>query len=246
MSALAAPSGRLRWSLSAGLVLGAHAAVGILLVSRAVVMTPDPPPPAAVMIDMAPEPAPEPAPAPPPPPAAVETPPDPVPPPPEIVHTEAAVTLPKPPPPKPVHHKAPPPVTAPVANMTAPPSPQTSDAPPAPAQSAPAPGPVAPPAPAAANPTPSYLGQLMGHLARYKHYPVEARQAHVQGTVMLRFTMDREGHVLSFRIERTSGHAALDDEVSQMIERAQPLPAMPDDMPGAQLQLVIPVQFNLH
>ncbi len=120
-----------------------------------------------------------------------------------------------------------------------PPAPVTTTAPSVPQA-------TAAPTPSQAAPPPSYLGRLMGHLARYKHYPAEARQEHVQGIVILRFTMDRAGHVLSYRIEKSSGHPALDDEVGAMIERAHPLPSLPDDMPGEQLQLVIPVQFALH
>jgi protein TonB len=62
---------------------------------------------------------------------------------------------------------------------------------------------------------------------------------------MLRFVMDPEGRVLSYRIERSSGHRLLDEEVREMIERASPLPAMPDGMQQARLELVVPVSFFL-
>lgn len=104
--------------------------------------------------------------------------------------------------------------------------------------------PPPPPAPAAAAPPATYLSTLYAHLAANKRYPRSAQQAHVEGTALLRFSMNRQGKVLAFRLERGSGHAVLDSEVLEMIERAQPLPAPPADMPDP-LELVIPVQFSV-
>ena len=44
----------------------------------------------------------------------------------------------------------------------------------------------------------------------------------------LDFTLDRNGHVLSWRIVNSSGYPDLDAEVGTMIARAQPLPAFPE------------------
>ncbi len=57
--------------------------------------------------------------------------------------------------------------------------------------------------------------------------------------------MSRDGTVLEYRIEQSSGHTLLDQEVEAMIERAQPLPAMPDFMTQARLELVVPVDFAI-
>jgi protein TonB len=128
------------------------------------------------------------------------------------------------------------------------PKPAPINDPPNPASVAvtPAPPPAAPaPETPQAAPPPTYLAALYAHLARYKHYPRAAQLAHVEGTALLRFTMDRQGKVLAYRIDRGSGHADLDAEVSAMIERAQPLPAPPADMPDT-MELVIPIQFSVH
>jgi len=85
----------------------------------------------------------------------------------------------------------------------------------------------------------------MGRLERYKRYPSGARDAHQEGIVYLRFTMDRTGRVLSAQIAKSSGVAALDEEVSELIQRAQPLPAPPPEVPGAQITLTLPVQFAI-
>ena len=63
---------------------------------------------------------------------------------------------------------------------------------------------------------------------------------------MLYFVLDREGKVLDYQLRQSSGHRLLDREVVSMIQRAQPLPEMPEGMRLAQLELILPVQFRLH
>lgn len=123
-----------------------------------------------------------------------------------------------------------------------------ASAPPAPANpNPPNPGMTSVPAERSApsGPPPDYLQRLAMWLERHKEYPRRAQLRRQEGTVMLRFTIDRDGNVLSHRIVRSSGHSALDDEVEAMIQRAQPLPAIPASLAGAQLEVVVPVQFVL-
>ena len=62
---------------------------------------------------------------------------------------------------------------------------------------------------------------------------------------MLYFKVDRQGNVIAHRIKQRSDYPALDNEVLQMIQRAQPLPEMPPSMKRDTLELVVPVQFFL-
>lgn len=96
-----------------------------------------------------------------------------------------------------------------------------------------------------AGPPPDYLMLLRAWLERHKEYPRLARARGQQGRAVLRLTIDRQGHVTSQRIERSTGHAALDREVEAMIRRADPLPAPPPDMLRNQLELIVPVEFFL-
>lgn len=93
--------------------------------------------------------------------------------------------------------------------------------------------------------TVDFMAQLQAWLERHKEYPRRARLRRQEGTALLYFVMDREGRVLDYRLERSSGHRLLDREVMDMLERAQPLPKMPDQMSQARLELVVPVQFFL-
>lgn len=92
---------------------------------------------------------------------------------------------------------------------------------------------------------PGYLAILSAWLEQHKEYPRRAQLRRQEGTATLRFVIDRKGRVLSFEIVKSSGYPALDREVKAMIQRASPVPAMPDNMQQAELELVVPVAFKL-
>lgn len=83
---------------------------------------------------------------------------------------------------------------------------------------------------------------LFSHLQRYKRYPGESRSRREEGTASVRFRIDDRGRVLSVAIARSSGHAALDHAVLDMVRRASPVPPPP---PGVNLTLVVPVRFDI-
>ena len=112
------------------------------------------------------------------------------------------------------------------------------------------PSPAPPPPPAAVPSQPDkreldFQGKLMAHLNSLKRYPFDARRAGTTGVVMVRFRIDRHGHVLNYRIEQGSGHAVLDEETSRLMQRIDPCPAPPDSMPGAEFEFLVPVQYKL-
>jgi protein TonB len=90
-----------------------------------------------------------------------------------------------------------------------------------------------------------YLQALQVWLERHKVYPQNAIRRRQEGVVMLRFVMDREGRVIRHEISDSSGYRLLDLAVESLIERAQPLPALPPQMAGAELTLVVPINFTL-
>jgi protein TonB len=92
---------------------------------------------------------------------------------------------------------------------------------------------------------PSWTTLLFKQLQRFKSYPSGARARNEQGVVMLTFTVDRDGHVLSRQVVTGSGHPDLDAEVLTMIDRAQPLPAFPASMTQAQQDFTVPFRFSL-
>jgi protein TonB len=95
------------------------------------------------------------------------------------------------------------------------------------------------------NSLPNWKSMLAAHLQRHKRYPVEAQSRGDQGTALLRFTVDRNGNVMSSGLARSSGVPVLDSETLALIRRASPLPAAPSDVTGSQFSFSVPIVFNM-
>jgi len=211
-----------RWSGSLVVALGLHAVIALLLVHWHTSAPPALPAQSVTMIDLAPLPTP-PQPVAQLQPQLVEQPP--------LVKTEVKpVTKPRPVERQVVTHPVPVPVPAPAPAEAAPPQ-----------QAAPLPPVAAQPASALL----SYRDLLAAYLARYKRYPHASQVRGEEGTVVVRFTLDRRGGVSGARIERASGHALLDGEVLALLRRATPLPSIPSTMTESQLEISVPVNFSL-
>jgi protein TonB len=94
--------------------------------------------------------------------------------------------------------------------------------------------------PQASNAVPTWEAALLGQLQQARRMPPSAR---MRGVVLLRFTMDRDGKVLASKIEKGSGDENLDQEALAALQRAQPLPEPPAEVPGNPLDLIVPVDF---
>lgn len=216
-----------RWSGALTLVLLAHAAPALIaawwvgsIISNA---APEP----AIMIDMAP-------------PAAPPVPPSEQPPGPKQVKAEV---------PKPKVQedpvKTPPSVNPAVAIPVSPPQPPRVEARQAALDTTAPPARPLPPAPAPSTGKVTWQGLVLGRLEKFKRYPWSAQSRRQQGVPYIRFVMDRNGKVLSSRLERSSGYSVLDDEAAGLPRRAQPLPKPPADVTGDTIELVVPVEFFL-
>ncbi|WP_278393827.1 energy transducer TonB family protein [Sphingobium yanoikuyae] len=101
----------------------------------------------------------------------------------------------------------------------------------------------APPAQKASDAKPTWEGLVLGALNKVKRYPREAAFRRQQGVPYIRFVMNRDGKVLSVRLERSSGVRSLDDEALSLPKRASPLPRPPEEVKGDSIELVVPVEF---
>jgi protein TonB len=233
----------LRWGLYFTLALGLHGAATAALLARwndSSDLTPNAP---AIMIDLAPLAVaptavpnemppdlvesklvqPEPEPEPEKPIEKIELPPDPAPAP-ELTAT---------PPPKPVEKKVEKKKPKRLASVARTPSAADTKADQA---AAPAPGANARNPHAQAN----WNSQLYAQIARHKQYSGSER-----GTVRVAFSVDRSGGVHNVRVVASSGSSVLDREAMAMLQRSQPLPPPPPEVPGAQIPKVLPVQYNI-
>jgi protein TonB len=241
-------AGMARWSGSLVIVLLLHVAAGLYLASRHVMFDSAGPQQPTVMIDLAPLPVPAPP---------ASAPPEPV-----VQPQTKPQVEPEPPPPPPVELPKPEPTPAPRPAVALPvkpppkPKPRPVEHPPAEAQPLPlpaAPPIAAPPAPPAAAPPAanasavraSWQTLVAAQLERNKRYPRLAQEQRQEGVVTLRFAIDRQGRVLSVQIDKASGFSLLDEEVLALVQRAQPLPTPPPEIPGARIELVVPVRFSI-
>jgi protein TonB len=91
----------------------------------------------------------------------------------------------------------------------------------------------------------SWKRKIALHLQRNKRYPQAAQAKREHGIVRVSFMIDRLGHVVSSTLIQSSGSAALDRETLELLQRAQPLPLPPSDVPGSQFAFNVPVRFDL-
>lgn len=90
----------------------------------------------------------------------------------------------------------------------------------------------------------SWKLRISTHLQRYKRYPPAAAARGEKGVAELSFTVDRSGLVKVAKLQRGSGHALLDEATIELIQRAQPLPRPPGDVPGNEFSFTVPVKFG--
>jgi protein TonB len=93
------------------------------------------------------------------------------------------------------------------------------------------------------NAIPTWRNEVIARLERNKRYPADAHND--RGIVQVAFSIDRQGHVTSSRVLKGSGSAALDRSALEMVRRAQPFPPPPAALPGSEISLSVPVQFNM-
>ncbi|MEZ9240162.1 energy transducer TonB [Vibrio splendidus] len=85
---------------------------------------------------------------------------------------------------------------------------------------------------------------LHAHLEKQKKYPRKAKRMKQRGTPVIRFTMDRKGHVLDVVLVKSSGTSSLDKEAIDLVYRAQPLTKPPSTIAGNKLSLTLPINFT--
>lgn len=91
----------------------------------------------------------------------------------------------------------------------------------------------------------NYLSRLSRHLARYYEYPRRARRLGQEGTPVIVFEFRRDGSLVAHSLRASSGHQLLDESALAMLEQAEPLPAVPDEISGKKFRYALPVRFRL-
>jgi protein TonB len=75
-------------------------------------------------------------------------------------------------------------------------------------------------------------------------YPATARQQGIEGTVVLRVTVDARGRLGSASVAKSSGHSALDDTAATHVRSLRFSPALKDGEP-ITMTIRFTVKFRL-
>jgi len=90
-----------------------------------------------------------------------------------------------------------------------------------------------------------YFSDLHAQVVAARDYPRRARLDGVEGTVVLRVRIDRDGRIQSSEVAETSGSRVLDRHALRITKRAAPFGPVPADFEAADLAFELPVEFAL-
>jgi protein TonB len=85
--------------------------------------------------------------------------------------------------------------------------------------------------------------ELSAHLDKHKRYPAARSQKSAE--IVVSFTLDRMGHVLSTSIIKGSGDTAFDEAALAMVRRSDPVPQPPPLVADEGLNFTLPVIFRV-
>lgn len=84
--------------------------------------------------------------------------------------------------------------------------------------------------------------ELLRHIARFQRNPITVR-GRAERSVQVLFRMRRDGLLVDAWVSSSSGDAILDGEAIAALHRAEPLPAIPGELPS-ELRILLPVAFS--
>lgn len=73
-----------------------------------------------------------------------------------------------------------------------------------------------------------------------------ARRGRVQGTVVVRGTLARDGSLRQCTVNLTSGSSLLDKAAVRAVQSVGRFPPVPAELPGEELVLEVPISFTLN
>ena len=81
--------------------------------------------------------------------------------------------------------------------------------------------------------------------ASHMNYPKDALELGIEGTAVVRLSIDAGGRLNSSTIDPSSGYAALDLAALEMVRKAHPLVTLPPALRGRSFDVAVPVIFRM-
>jgi len=89
----------------------------------------------------------------------------------------------------------------------------------------------------------SWQRELAAHFDRHKRYPTD--RASKAAEIVVSFELDRAGHIVASRLERSSGDTSFDEAALAMLKRSDPVPTPPPLVADEGLTFTLPVIFRV-
>lgn len=90
-----------------------------------------------------------------------------------------------------------------------------------------------------------YLEQVKKLIEKRLDYPLMARKVGMQGVVLVRCRVTRDGTPVAVEVARASSHPLLDQAALRSVARVGHFPAIPAEVAGDVVNLTIPLRFSL-
>ena len=90
-----------------------------------------------------------------------------------------------------------------------------------------------------------YLGHVFQQLKSHKRYPSIMALSGLNGRVVLRFTVRRDGEVTDPQITEVTGHESFGNAALQALRRVGQLPPFPDEIRRHELLVEVPMTYRL-
>jgi periplasmic protein TonB len=91
----------------------------------------------------------------------------------------------------------------------------------------------------------AYLAEISRQIQQHFFYPEDTTGIHLQGVVYVHFTSTRMGSYQSLEVAKSSGYQTLDQAALQIMQRAAPLPMIPDRLHTDRVDGMLPIVFEL-
>jgi len=92
---------------------------------------------------------------------------------------------------------------------------------------------------------PVWMRAVTERVRQFFYYPPEALAVHTTGVVTMHFSVRRNGQIDRLKIVKSSGNDELDRAATDIMQKAQPLPPIPDRMHTDRVDGDLPINFGV-
>lgn len=92
---------------------------------------------------------------------------------------------------------------------------------------------------------PIWMRAVSERVRQFFYYPADALAVRRTGVVMLHFIVRRNGQIEKLEIGKSSGDAGLDKAAIDIVQKAEPLPPIPDRMHAERVDGQLPINFGV-